>query len=112
MPATTATPHATSMRSRKDPRKNLLTASSASTPGRIGRQCTNLRFRSGLDPERALDAVLAQVDQVAAQDAGLRLAAGVQAERGTDAHVARRLVDVAVDAERRAVALDRRADGR
>jgi hypothetical protein len=59
-----------------------------------------------LHAHRALDAVRADVDQVAAQDAVVGLAAGVDAERAADPALAPRLVDVPVHAEQRLVPLD------
>src|SRR3972149_11758275 len=64
---------------------------------------------SALDPESLLDAVLGEVDEVAAEDSHRRLRPGVHANRVTNPPLAARLVDVAVDAGDRPGPLDRPA---
>src|SRR4030081_1036960 len=71
---------------------------------------------SAFDTLHQLDAAVADVDEVPAQDAVVRFAAGVHAHRRADLPLAARLVDVPVDREQRLALLDhppyrRRADG-
>src|SRR6266566_6052604 len=66
---------------------------------------------SALDTLHQLDSAVADVDEVAAQDAVVRFAAGIHADRRADLPLAPRLVDVAVDRQDRLALLDQSPHG-